>query len=91
MRASCVVGCTEIAAVGARHVARSFTTSDLKGMQTWRQARQLQEVEIRSWLDDETSEMYGEWKSASSELERKKLCQKWRLAGRLHGCYPEPP
>ena len=39
---------------------------------------------IRHWLDDETLRMLAEWSSVKNELERKQLCQKWRLSSRLH-------
>ena len=42
---------------------------------------------IGSWLDDEARRMLAEWSSVKSELERKQLCQKWRLSSRLHPPY----
>jgi len=42
---------------------------------------------IQSWLDEKTLRMFAEWASASTKLERKRLCRKWRLASRLHASY----
>jgi hypothetical protein len=46
---------------------------------------------IESWLDEETLQMMTEYSLAHSEMERKQLCLKWRLASRLHPSYMFEP